>query len=152
MKKEVTVMTKALNLLPAVGLGYRPLRLVDRLFEDWTRPFFDMEVLTDWMPAADIAETEEHYAITVEVPGIAMEALDVSFDDGVLIIKGEKTKATEENECAYCAERYAGSFERRFRLPGHVNSEKIDATYKDGVLKVILPKDEKSRVKKIAIH
>jgi HSP20 family protein len=88
----------------------------------------------------------------VEVPGIDMKALDVSFEEGVLIIKGEKVKSAEENECTYCSERYSGTFERRFRVPGHVNQEKIDAAYHDGVLKITLPKDEKSRAKKIEIH
>ena len=145
-------MTSGLDFIPTLGLGYKPMRLVDRLFDEWTRPFFDVEVFTEWMPPADISEAENHYAITVEVPGIDMKALDVAFDEGVLIIKGEKTKTTEENECAYCSERYSGSFERRFRIPGHVDQEKIDATYHDGVLKVTLPKNEKNRVKKIEIH
>jgi HSP20 family protein len=147
-------MTRGLDLIPAVGLTYRPTRLINRLFDEWTRPFFDVEGLSEceWMPPADITETENHYVITVEVPGIDMKALDVAFDDGVLAIKGEKTKAVEVNECAYCSERYTGSFERRFKIPGHVDQETIDATYHDGVLKVMLPKDEKSKAKKIEIH
>ena len=145
-------MTRALDLIPAVGLGYGPIRHMNRLFDELTRPFFDVEVLSEWIPPADIAENENHYVVTVEVPGIDMKALDVSFEEGVLIIKGEKTKPTEENECTYCAERYTGSFERRFRVPGHVDQEKIDATYHDGVLKITLPKDEKNRAKKIEIH
>ena len=145
-------MTRALDLTPTIGLGYRPFRLVDRLFDEWTRPFFDADVCAEWMPPADIAETDGHYAVTVEVPGIDMKALDVAYDEGVLIIKGEKKKETEEGECAYCAERYTGTFERRFTIPGHVNQEKIDATYHDGVLKIVLPKDEKSTLKKIEIH
>jgi HSP20 family protein len=151
-RKEVIDMTRALDLIPALGLGYRPARLINRLLDDWSRPFFDVDVMTEWLPPADIAEGENHYAVTVEVPGIDMKALDVAFEEGVLIIKGEKTKATEENECSYCAERYTGAFERRFRVPGHVDQEKIDATYHDGVLKIILPKDEKNKARKIEIH
>ena len=143
-------MTRALDLFPALGIGYRPLKLVNRLLDEWNSPFMDVEC--DWMPPADITETEGHYAVTIEVPGIEMKALDVSFNDDVLIVRGEKKKETEVDECSYCTERYTGSFERRFRIPGHVNEEKIDATYNDGVLKVTLPKDEKSRVKKIEIH
>jgi HSP20 family protein len=145
-------MTRALDLIPAFGLGYRPARLINRLLDDWSRPLFDTEVLSGWLPPADIAEGENHYTVTVEVPGIDMKALDVSFDEGVLTIKGEKTKVAEENACDYCSERYTGSFERRFRIPGHVDLEKIDATYHDGVLKVILPKDENNRARKIEIH
>jgi HSP20 family protein len=145
-------MTRSLELIPA--FGYKPSRLIDRLFDEWTRPFFDVEALSEfaWMPPADITEAETYYVITVEVPGIDMKALDVAFDEGVLTIKGEKTKAAEENECTYCSERYTGAFERRFRIPGHVDQEKIDATYHDGVLKVTLPKDEKNKVRKIEIH
>lgn len=145
-------MTRSLDLIPAMGFGYRPLRFVNRLLDEWANPLFDVDYCPDWMPPADIIETDDHYAVTIEVPGIEMKALDVSFDEGVLTIKGEKVKETETNECAYCSERYTGAFERRFRIPGHVNEEKIDATYHDGVLKVTLPRDEKSRAKKIEIH
>jgi HSP20 family protein len=145
-------MTSSLELIPV--FGYRPTGLIDRLFDEWTRPFVDVNGLSecDWVPPADITETESHYVITVEVPGIDMKALDVSFDEGVLTIKGEKTKAAEGNECTFCSERYTGAFERRFRVPGHVDQEKIDATYHDGVLRITLPKDEKNKARKIEIH
>ncbi len=145
-------MTRELDLIPAVGLRYRPARLINRLFDEWSKPFVDVEMLSDWLPPADIAENENHYMVTLDLPGIDMKALDVSFEDGVLTVKGEKSKAAFENECTYCSERYAGYFERRFRMAGHVDQEKIDATYHDGVLKVTLPKDEKGKARKIVIH
>jgi HSP20 family protein len=145
-------MMRALNLLPSVGLRHRPLDLFDRFFDDWSRPLISKDLYSNWLPAADIKESETHYAVTVEVPGIDMKELDISYTDHVLSIKGSKTVESGENECAYCTERFTGSFERRFQIPGRVDEEKIVATYKDGVLKIELPKDEKNLVKKIEVH
>lgn len=75
----------------------------------------------------------------------------LSYSNGVLNIKGEKTKETVEEECCYCSERYSGSFERSFRIPGKVKEEGIESSYKDGILKVTLPKHEESQVKKIEV-
>ena len=61
-------------------------------------------------------------------------------------------KESGEEECCHCSERYSGSFRRSFRIPGKIDSEKIDANYKDGILKVVLKKSEKNMPKKIEIH
>ena len=104
------------------------------------------------MPASDIAETEKEYVVSAELPGIDMKGMDISYSSGVLTIKGEKKKESSDGECCHCAERYSGTFERSFRIPGTVDSDKIDATYKDGILKVVVPKSEKSVPKKIKVH
>jgi len=146
-------MPRALDFMPSVGLRYTPARFMNRLFDELSRPLFDVEPYSDWLPPADITETDSNYVVSVEVPGMDMKGLDISFDEGNLIIKGDKKVAREvENESSYCTERYFGSFERRLRIPGHIKQEKIDATYHDGVLKVTLPKDEKSKPRKIQIH
>ena len=88
----------------------------------------------------------------MELPGIDMKKTDISYNDGILSVSGEKGKASTEGECCHCAERYSGSFQRSFRIVGKVDREKIEATYTDGILKVTLPKAEKSLPKKIAVH
>jgi HSP20 family protein len=72
--------------------------------------------------------------------------------EGILTVKGEKTKGVSVGESCYCSERYSGSFQRNFRIPGAVDTEKMEAGYKDGILRVGLAKSGKSVVKKIEIH
>jgi HSP20 family protein len=145
-------MTSVFDLMPTVGVGYRPRSLFDRFFEGWTHPHLYVEASEGWMPASDIAETEKEYVVSAEMPGIDMKGMDISFSNGVLTIKGEKKKESSEGECCHCAERCAGPFERSFRISGKVDSDKIDATYKAGILKVVIPKSEESVPKKIEVH
>ena len=135
--------------VPGYGMMYRPWR---RLFEGWR----DLPLYTwgyeDWTPPSNITETEKHYVITMEVPGIDMKKTDISYREGSLTVRGEKITDAGEGEACVCSERFAGSFSRDFVLTGKIDEDKIDATYKDGVLKIILPKSEASLPKKIEIH
>jgi HSP20 family protein len=104
------------------------------------------------MPVIDISETEKEYVITSEIPGVDAKDLDVTLTDGILTIKGEKKQENEENEENYHRiERRYGSFERSFRIPEKVKTDKLDATYKDGVFKLSLPKAEVVEAKKIEV-
>jgi HSP20 family protein len=141
---EMTTM-----LVPRFDIAFRPFR---SLFEEWFNPYPSDLECGEWMPASDIAETDKAYAVTMELPGIDMKKTDISYNDGVITVKGEKIKETLEGECCHCAERFSGSFTRSFRISGGVDRDKIDATYKDGILKVVLPKSEESMPKKITIH
>jgi HSP20 family protein len=104
-----------------------------------------------WVPPADISETDKSYIVTMEIPGIDMKKLDIYYSDGLLSVKGEKTKEDTEGESCYCMERFSGGFERSLRVPGNIAKDKIDATYRDGVLKVMIPKSEEG-VQKIQVH
>ncbi len=116
----------------------------------WVNP---MNILCeDWTPASDVAETEKHYLVTMELPGIDMKKLDITFDDGSIVVKGVKEKEVSEGECCHCSERFSGAFNRTIRVGGNVDRDKIDASYKDGILKLVLPKSEESIPKKIEIH
>jgi len=151
---------------------WRPLaslrREIDRLFDDfhlgtWHRPagsMFDVEPF--WRgelsfgkaPAVDIAEREKEYEITAELPGIEEKDIDVKFADGMLTIKGEKKEEKEEKKKDYyLSERRFGSLQRSFQVPDGVDAEKIEASFKNGVLTVVLPKsaEAQKREKKIAI-
>ena len=145
-------MTRILDVVPMSVRSTLPL--FDRVFDEWFYPYpvrYDAEC-ADWVPAADIAETPKEYVVSLEAPGIDMNKTELTFTGGTLTVKGEKVKESREDECCHCAERYSGSFERSFRVSDKVDGDKIDATYKDGILKVVLPKTEESSVKKIEIH
>jgi HSP20 family protein len=136
-------------LIPAIDPDFRPWR---GFWSDWGFPANYFAECRDWEPATDIAETDGYFTITMELPGIDMTKTDISFNDGILTVKGEKHKEASEGECCHCSERYAGSFTRTLRVSDRVQRDKIDATYKDGVLKVTLPKSEETVTKKIEVH
>ena len=136
-------------LIPRFDVAPRPSR---RLFDTWLDPLRYVAECEDWIPSSDIAETDKLYVVTMELPGIDMGKMDISYNDRMLTVKGEKGKESMEGECCHSAERYSGSFERSFRIPGDVDSDKIDATYKDGILKLSLPKNERNIPRKITVH
>jgi len=121
------------------------LRELDNLFECAIEPSYsNLYGYGEWNPASDITETDKHYLVTMEVPGVDLKKMDISYNDGELTIKGEKVIETAEFESCLCTERFAGAFNRNFIIPRKVNADKIDATYKDGVLSVTLPKTEEA--------
>ncbi len=104
-------------------------------------------------PPIDVAETESELVVDVEIPGMDPKDIDVSLSEGILFIKGEKKPEAEEKEEAYhLLERNYGSFTRSIRLPVEVRSDKISASYKNGVLTVVLPKSEGAQRKEIKIN
>jgi HSP20 family protein len=112
--------------------------------------------LADWLnPAAEASAGENAYDISMELPGVAEEDIDLSVDDGVVTIRGEKKTQTEKKgDTWYFSERQYGAFRRSFRLPADADSAKASAKMKDGVLHVTVPKlspKEASAAKKIAI-
>jgi len=130
---------------------------MDRIWQD----FFGKSLLSEkwesieWIPAVDVSETDNEIIVKVDVPGVKPEDMEISLSDNVLIIKGEKKKEEEEKkENFYRMERYYGSFMRSIQLPCEIEEDKISATYKNGVLKIILPKkpEEKKKVIKINVE
>ena len=108
-----------------------------------TRPFglgFSAAPLLG-LPAADIRESADAYLLSLELPGMAADNLDLSVDGGQLIVCGHKAEDTEDATAAYrISERRFGRIERGFPLPPDADAARIDASYRDGVLKVRLPK------------
>jgi len=122
----------------------------------WKRFFgeslFPGPVSGEWLPSADISETKDKLLIKAELPGLEAKDINVSMSDDVLTIKGMKEKEEEEkDEHYYHCERYCGSFQRSFRLPVNVQSNKVEATFDKGVLKITLPKTEEAKKKEIEI-
>ena len=129
---------------------------MNHLFNDVFRPVVrGDEGLSMWnqYPTVDIYDSDENIVITAELPGIDKKDIVIDVKDGVLTLKGERSSDNEiKEEKYYCRERTFGKFERVFRLPADVDPEKISADYKDGILKIDIPKPEEKKPKQIAVH
>lgn len=158
--------------MPAVSITRRPARRLpflpffDRAGEDFEAPMrrlFDSMFTPDFgvepvgmLPAVEIAETPEEFTCTLELPGLKEKDVTVSFEKGVLMIKGEKKDEREvggKDKKYHLWERSYGAFERSFTFPGKVDDAKIAAEMTDGVLAIKLPKaaEEKAQSRKIEI-
>jgi HSP20 family protein len=121
-------------------------REVDQMFNgalgNWTGPMNLLDRrLGSWMPQIDVRETKKEIRVTAELPGMEEKDLEVSFLDGALTIKGEKSEEHEEEKGdVHRSERQYGMFERTIPLPAEVEANKVKATFKKGVLKISLPK------------
>jgi HSP20 family protein len=136
-------------LKPRFDLAFRSWGSV---LNRWFEPYPYVTECEDWVPNSDIAETEKSYVVSMELPGIDLKENEISYHEGILSVKGEKEKETTKDESYRCSERYSGPFQRSFRVPGKVDSDKINTTYKKGILKVTLPKSEESVRKKTTVH
>ena len=107
----------------------------------------------DWAPSVDIEEAEDKYVIKADLPGVDKKDIDVKLENGVLSIRGEKQteKETGKGSKRHRTERFHGTFARSFTLPEAVKSDKVDASYKDGVLLLEIPKAEEAKPKSINI-
>jgi HSP20 family protein len=125
------------------------------LFEPLRPTMFSTSLLSEagtWMPAVELVESDTEFVLTAEVPGMSKADLDISIDDNVLTLKGEKKLEREENrERMHIRERAYGSFERCFALPPNIEADKIKAEYHDGVLEVHIPKGPQSKGRHIEI-
>jgi HSP20 family protein len=124
---------------------------IDRIFDgflgDWSgrMNLLDRQ-LRSFMPEVDVSEGDKEFRVTAELPGINEKDLEVTFADGSLTIKGEKCEEHEEEKGDYYhSERQFGAFERTIPLPSEVNPDETKASFKNGVLKITLPKTEEAR-------
>ena len=146
-------MARAIELWRPFKEFDRIRKEMDKLWESFfeTRPLRGEE-LSEWLPSIDLSETKNDYVVKAELPGIDPKDIDISLSENVLTIRGEKKQEKEEEtENYHFVERSYGSFTRAIRLPGQVQSDKISATYKNGVLKIVLPKTEEVKKKEIKI-
>ena len=125
-------------------------RLANNLQDELDR--FLEQPLRAWAPALDVHEDKEGYTIRVEVPGMKREEIEVSIQDGTLVISGErKAETVKEGTDVHRQERYFGKFTRALTLPTALAGDKVKASYKDGVLTVVLPKAEEAKPKQITV-
>jgi HSP20 family protein len=130
-------------------------RDINRMFDTFFRGGVQDEgniFRSGWSPAIDIVEYERDYQVRVELPGVGKDDVHITMQNNVLTIRGEKKLPEREKDMNMIrSERWSGTFQRSFTLPTTVRSEKIDATYKDGILTVTCPKAEEAIPKAIDI-
>lgn len=105
-----------------------------------------------WWPALEVSENEEAFLIDAELPGVSPENVELLFEDGVLALRGTRpATAQEEGTRVHLAELRFGEFQRSIRLPAHVDSQRIEAHFKSGLLHIRVPKAEAARARRISI-
>lgn len=144
---------------------YEPWNLLDRLQKEFSlRSNLDpyaWEAVSDdssdvvtshWRPAVDIKEEENRFVIYADLPGVDPKDIEITMEQGVLTLRGERSEETKEEREGYKrVERVSGSFYRRFSLPDTADAERIEAEGKNGVLEITLPKHEKVQPRKITV-
>jgi HSP20 family protein len=106
-----------------------------------------------WAPAIDISERKDAYLVAAELPGVKADDLEITFQDGLLTIQGERRFAHDSaEEKMHRTERYYGAFRRSITLPSHVEADKIEASAQDGVLQVLVPKTPDVQAKHIRVR
>lgn len=128
---------------------------IDRLFEapltaltEISHPFG-----SGWVPAVDLYEDKDAFVVKMELPGMNRDQIDISLHEGVLSIAGERKEEEKGADSeTYRSERFFGRFQRSITLPAVVSAERVNASYKDGILTVSLPKAEEAKPKQITVN
>jgi HSP20 family protein len=106
-----------------------------------------------WAPAVDITERKDAYLVAAELPGVGKDDLEITFQDGLLTIQGERHPVADAAaEKVHRAERRYGAFRRSITLPSHVQADKIEASAEDGVLMILVPKAPEAHAKRIQVR
>jgi HSP20 family protein len=120
-------------------------RLINSLFDSATAPVTGATTRR-WLPATDLIESETHYVLRADLPGVSEDDISIELDHNVLTISGERKAETREQTGGYVrVERVSGSFRRSVRLPKGVDAEAITAAFDNGVLEVSVPKPEQAK-------
>jgi HSP20 family protein len=144
---------------------YEPWSLFDRFQDEINRlsrsDYFGRDaadgdnsniVTSHWRPAVDIMEEDKRFVILADVPGVDPKDIEITMEQGVLTLKGERVSDKEESKEGYTrVERVRGTFYRRFSLPDTADAERIEAKGKNGVLEIVLPKLAKKQPRKISV-
>jgi HSP20 family molecular chaperone IbpA len=110
-----------------------------------------MRARTTFIPRSDIYETDDNVVVTVDIPGVSQDMINITLEKNVLTITGNSTHGNPDGFTLAFAEFEAGDYERSFRLNDQINQDAIEALYKDGVLKLTLPKAEIAKARKINV-
>lgn len=144
-----------MNIVNRYPASSRPTFFNNDIFNTYFRPSQLIEEArsTDLTPSIDIRERENDYLVSADMPGVKKENIDVQIENGVLTVTGEVEQAEDEKdgERLIRQERFYGKYVRSLRLGRQINTGKIEASLKDGVLHLTLPKAEEVKPKKVAI-
>lgn len=142
-------------------MSYQPYSLVNQLHNEINRVFGAgmargdedaSAVAADWIPAVDIREDEDRYVLHADLPGVDPDAIDITLENGMLTIRGERTNEAEQRTHAFRRiERTTGRFFRRFSLPDSADADRVTATGRHGVLEISIPKHEKVQPRRITV-
>ena len=137
---------------PIAGLEDFPSTL--RLFDDVVNRMFNEPAgVRPWTPPVDIVENENELILTADVPGVSMDDIDIKIEDGTLTLSGSRKFENEVKDGGYHRiERAYGTFQRAFTLPDSIDTEKVGASFDNGVLKVTLPKKEIAKPRSIKVQ
>jgi len=127
---------------------------IDRLFDSPLNALTSnsQQFLNGWLPSVDLYDNHEHLVLRAELPGMKKEDIDISLHGDVLTLSGErKEEETFDKAEPYRSERFLGRFQRTLTLPVAVDASKVQASYKDGILTVTLPKAEEAKPKQIQV-
>ena len=150
-KSELVPWSATAWLIP----GLVPMqREIDRVFDS----FFRNDLTDDgkwgkfWSPDIDLIENDNAFVVKAELPGVSKEDVKISLVDSILTIRGEKMTGDDDKQKSYHrVERHYGTFQRSFTMPASVDSNRIEAEFKDGVLTITLPKLEETKPKMIEV-
>jgi HSP20 family protein len=144
-------MSRMSYLVPRTAMAFPVGKVLERFFDDTVLPSFLSEERS-FVPVFDITENKDTYTVVAELPGMDESDLTVTFSDGILTVEGEKKQESEnKGETYHRIERRYGSFRRSFRIPDDIQEDNIEATYKNGVLTLTVPKSEEKEARKIEI-
>jgi HSP20 family protein len=123
-------------------------RILDREFEQES----SSAVTADWVPPADVEEYSDRFVLRLDVPGVPVESIDITLDNGVLSVSGERPRAVENKDVQRTrTERPYGRFHRRFTLPDTVDAANVEASGRNGIVEVTIPKQPKAQPRRIQI-
>ncbi|MGO4685613.1 Hsp20/alpha crystallin family protein [Hyphomicrobium sp. 2TAF46] len=128
-------------------------REIDRLFDDFSRGLTSQSSMSmNLLPNIDVAESEREIDVSVEMPGLERRDVEISLEDNMLTIRGEKrVESNRENKNVFVSERAYGNFLRTIELPAGVDTSKINAMMSEGVLRITIPKPAHAEAKKIEV-
>jgi HSP20 family protein len=145
--------TRDLATFPSDVLNMQ--REINKMFNSFFRSGAEEDqslMATGWYPAVDLVERDSDYVVKMELPGVDKNDVKVTIQNTTITVRGEKKQEKESKDSSYFRlERAYGTFERSFTLPGEVQSEKINASYKDGILTITLPKAETAKRRAIEV-
>ena len=130
-------------------------REINRMFDSFFRGTSQEDSGLDaasWTPAVDVAEQDNAFVVKMELPGVSKDDVKITMQENTLTVRGEKKQEKEsKGSSIHRVERSYGAFQRSFTLPSSVKADKIDASYKDGILSVLLPKEEEAKPRLIDV-